>query len=65
MGHGRRNFVKVAESFPEETRHVLLAIGAIHNNDANTEGMTPEARLAFHQANSKPVLDELHLHQSR
>ncbi len=61
MVHGRRNFVKVAEKFPFETRHVLLAIGQVYHNDrqAQEQGLSPEDRLGFHQANSQTVMDDL------
>lgn len=60
LTHGRRNFVKVAESFPEETRQALLSIGQIYHNDrlAREQELSPEARLAFHQRESQPVMDE-------
>jgi len=59
--HGRRNFVKIVESFPEDCRHVIRSIGAVYHYDqqAKTQGFSPEARLAFHQENSKPVMDDL------
>jgi transposase len=62
MAHGRRQFTEVAESFPEECRHVLESLGAVYGFDAETKarGMTPEERLQFHQAHSGPVMDELH-----
>jgi hypothetical protein len=62
MAHGRRQFTEVAESFPEECRHVLESLGAVYGFDAETKarGMTEEERLQFHQAHSGPVTDELH-----
>jgi hypothetical protein len=62
LAHGRRQFVEVAEHFPEECRHVLEALGAIYRNDARARkrDLSPEARLAFHQAESGPVTAELH-----
>lgn len=62
MAHGRRQFTEVVESFPEECRYVLESLGAVYGFDAETKshGMTPEERLHFHQAHSKPVMDELH-----
>jgi len=34
LAHGRRQFVDVAEQFPEECRHVLEALAVIYRNDA-------------------------------
>lgn len=59
--HGRRNFVKIAENFPEPCARVLNDIRAVYVNDAKTRKleMTPEERLHFHQQHSKPILDDL------
>jgi hypothetical protein len=61
--HGRRQFVKVAESFPTEVRHVLEELALVYRNDdrARSEGMSPENRLLFHQQESRPVMDRLKL----
>ena len=34
LAHGRRQFVEVAERFPEECRHVLESLAVIYRNDA-------------------------------
>jgi len=34
LAHGRRQFVEVAEHFPEECRHVLEALSVIYKNDS-------------------------------
>ncbi len=34
MAHGRRQFVEVAENFPEECRYVLEVLGGVWHNDA-------------------------------
>jgi transposase len=62
LAHGRRQFVDVAESFPEECRHVLEALSVIYRNDAiaRKRNLSPEARLAFHQAESGPTMEDLH-----
>jgi transposase len=61
LAHGRRQFVDVAERFPQECRHVLEAIGVIYKNDAlaRERGLSPGARLEFHQAASGPTMTEL------
>jgi transposase len=61
LAHARRQFVDVHDRFPEECRYVLEAIEVIYCNDATTrkEGLTAEARLQFHQAESGPTMDRL------
>ncbi|MCD4727228.1 MAG: transposase [Pirellulales bacterium] len=63
LAHGRRQFVEVADHFPEECRHVLEALAAIYRNDAiaRKRNLSPAARLEFHQANSGPTMEELHV----
>lgn len=61
--HGRRQFVDVFDDFPEQCRHVLEAFRDVYRHDATTkaQGMSPQERLAYHQANSAPVMDALKL----
>jgi transposase len=61
LAHGRRRFVDVAKDFPEECCHVLEALQVIYHNDAvaRERGLSPEARLQFHQAESGPTMAEL------
>jgi transposase len=61
IAHGRRKFVEVAENFPEECRYVLGQLGAVYKNDAHCreQGMSPDERLRFHQAESGPRMKEL------
>jgi transposase len=63
LAHGRRQFVDVVERFPEECRHVLEALSVIYRNDAITRerNLSPEERLLFHQAESGPTTEELHV----
>ena len=63
LAHGRRQFVDVAEHFPDECRYVLEALKVVYKNDAvaRQDKLSPEARLQFHQAQSGPVMDELHV----
>lgn len=59
--HGRRKFVEVAHNFPEECRYVLETFRELYRNEAHCrkERMTPEERLAFHQAQSGPLMTGL------
>lgn len=65
--HARRKFVEVAESFPEQVRHVLEQLRLVYRNDTVTrdEGMSADKRLQFHQENSAPVMAELRLWLAR
>jgi transposase len=61
LAHGRRQFVEVAGSFPDECRHVLETLGEVYGNDAlaKQRGLSPEERLKFHQERSGPVMEGL------
>lgn len=61
LAHGRRRFVDVAGSFPEQCLHVLEILRDVYRNDAiaRDRGMSPDQRLGFHQAHSGPRMDEL------
>ncbi len=58
----RRNFVDVAGDFPNECQYAVETLGKVYHNDAITseENMSPAHRLYFHQANSGPLMEELH-----
>jgi hypothetical protein len=62
LAHGRRQFVELVESFPEECRYVLEALRGVYHNDALTreQEMVPEERLRFHQEHSGPLMQDLH-----
>jgi hypothetical protein len=61
LAHGRRKFVDVAGSFPEEVAHVLELLGEVYANDAiaKKKEMSNAQRLAFHQAESGPLMAKL------
>ena len=61
LSHGRRNFVDLYDRFTDECRHVIKAFKVIYHNDqvAREEGMSAEQRLKYHQAHSKPTMDNL------
>ena len=63
LAHGRRQFVQVAENFPEECRYVLEMLGRVYGYDgeAKRQKMTATQRLEFHRQFSGPVMDELHI----
>ena len=62
LAHARRNFVDIAENFPDECRHVITLLGEVYKNDAAAkEGkMTPRERLDYHQSESGPLMDTFH-----
>jgi hypothetical protein len=62
LAHGRRQFVEVAERFPEECRHVLESLSVVYRNDvvAHDKKLSPAARRHFHQYESGPTMETLH-----
>jgi transposase len=62
LSHGRRQFVDLAQNFPQECQHVLERLGEVYQHEAETKkaGLAPEARLRFHQERSQKIMDELH-----
>jgi hypothetical protein len=61
LAHARRQVVEVAPSFPAECRRILETLGIVYRHDADTreQALSPEARLAYHQTHSGPVLADL------
>ncbi|SRR5213594_284765 len=62
LAHARRHVVEVTPSFPAECRHILETLREVYHHDAEAraQGLSSEARLAFHQTHSQPVMDRLH-----
>jgi transposase len=62
LAHARRHVVNVTPSFPAECRHILERLRDVYRYDAEARAqhLSPLDRLAFHQAHSGPVMDELH-----
>jgi len=61
LTHGRRKFVEIVDSFPEECRIMLELLGKVYKNDddARAKNMTPDERLQFHQEHSTETMEEL------
>jgi hypothetical protein len=61
LAHGRRKFSDLEDVFPHECQVVLEVLSAVfdHDEQARQAQMSPEARLAYHQAHSRPLLDGL------
>jgi transposase len=61
LAHGRRKFSDLAEVFPYECQVVLEVLSQVfdHDEQARKEQLSPEARLAYHQTQSQPLMDGL------
>jgi len=61
LAHGRRHIVDEVPNFPAECRYVLEALGKVFRNEAacRRQALSDEARLAFHQRETAPVMAEL------
>jgi hypothetical protein len=61
LAHARRKFVDVEPDFPDEVKHLLEAFRDVYHHDALAaqQGMTPQARFAFHQEHSEPIMRDL------
>ena len=59
--HGRRKFVEIDAFFPSECARVLEAIATVYQHEAHCKQhrLTAEQRLAYHQAHSRAVIDDL------
>jgi transposase len=62
LAHGRRQFVEVAQNFPDQCRYVLESLGEVYANDAKAreQKLRPQDRLVFHQYHSGPIMERLH-----
>jgi transposase len=61
LAHGRRKCSDLEEVFPHACQVVLEVIRQVfeHDEQARQEQLRPEARLAYHQAQSQPLMDGL------
>ena len=59
LAHGRRNFFKIKEDFPDECGFVIKKIGEVYEKERETKEMTPQARLLYHKKHSAPLMQEL------
>jgi transposase len=60
--HVRSHFLDIRESFPEQCDIVIDKVKWIFINEATTKasGLSDEDRLAYHQAESQPIVDDLY-----
>jgi len=63
LSHGRRKFVELIDSYPQECRFVIETLAKVYRYDEEVrlEEMTPWERLCFHQKKSKPLMDKLEI----
>jgi transposase len=61
LTHGRRNFVDQLANFPDECRLVIEELRKVYRVDAQCKKsrMSPAERLAIHQRDSAPIMNEL------
>jgi hypothetical protein len=61
LAHGRRQFSDLADVFPQAWAGVIKALQQVfaHDDPAHDERRSPEARFAYHQAYSRPIMDAL------
>lgn len=59
LAHARRKVFELKELYPAQCAVVLDAVGKVYQFDAETEGMSREERLRYHQEKSGPVMKEL------
>jgi transposase len=57
--HVDRKFKELEEIFPVECLTVLRTIRSVYRCDHETEGMSDEQRLEYHQRKSGPLLDQM------
>ena len=57
MTRERRQFVDLAQDFPEPCQRVLEDLGQVYKHDAQAKDLelSPQARLSFHQQHSQKV----------
>ena len=61
LAHGRRQFTDLEEVFPLECQVVIEALKQVfdHEDEAREQQLDSQARLAYHQAVSRPIMDGL------
>ena len=59
LAHGRRQFSDIAEVFPVECQVVIDVLKQVfdHDAEARDQQMSPEARVLYHQAVSRPLME--------
>jgi hypothetical protein len=61
LTHGRRKFVELIDTFPDECKTVINYLAKVYKIDkyARNQKLTPGARLELHKSKSKEVMNQL------
>ncbi len=61
LAHGRRQCSDLEDVLPQECQVVIEALKQVFDHDEHTrhEQLSPQARLVYHQAYSRPIMDAL------
>jgi transposase len=61
LAHARRHVVEATPNFPAECQHILETLREVYRYDAEAraQGLSSDARLAFHQTHSGPLMADL------
>jgi transposase len=61
LAHGRRKFTELEEVFPAECQRVIDDLNTVFAHEATTrqQRLTAAERLAYHRANSEPIMSKL------
>lgn len=57
--HARRQFYELPNGYDDLAEEVIRLIGKVYDNESWAKQLSAEARLKYHQAHSKPYMDEL------
>jgi len=60
--HARRNFYDLGDGYDDLVEFVLDSISKLYDNDKQTKSMSPDARLAYHEKYSQPIMFSLKNH---
>ena len=59
LSHGFRKFEELVDYCDSKCIFIIQKLSKVFEYDEMTNKMSPEERLAYHQAHSKPIMDEL------
>jgi len=59
LSHGFRKFDELVDYFPTPCITIMKLLSQVYDNDALTKDMDDNARLAYHQAHSRPIMNLL------
>jgi len=62
LSHGFRKFAELVDYFPEACLPIMHLLGQVYQHDADTQGMSDQKRLEYHQEHSAPVMEALAQH---